>query len=59
MKAICKCERCKAPLYSHEEIFDLDGHEGWGEVCEDCKDALGEHPDYEDSVVTIQGILET
>lgn len=69
MKTICKCERCKQPLYSHEEIFDLDGHEGWGEVCEDCKDPLGEHPetyyhldgltfpDYEDSGVTVQGIL--
>lgn len=68
MVSIYECERCKAPLQSHEEIFDLDGHE---EVCEDCKDALGEHPevfyhldgltfpDYEDSVVTIQGILES
>lgn len=69
MKAICKCERCKQPLYLEEEIFDLDGHGDWGEVCEDCKDTLGEHPetyhhldgltfpDYEDSGVTVQGIL--
>ena len=28
-------------------------------VEEDCKDALGEHPDYEDDMTTIKGILET
>ena len=46
-----QCERCKVIVTSCDGIFDLDGHEGWGLVCEDCKDMLGEHYDGDEDVL--------
>lgn len=33
------CERCNI-ITPADDLYDMDGKDGWGEVCEDCKDVI-------------------
>lgn len=39
MENLISCERCFLE-FPEDQITDVDGKEGWGELCEDCCDSL-------------------
>ena len=39
MENLILCERCDLE-FPEDQITDVDGKEGWGELCEDCCDSL-------------------
>ncbi len=41
------CERCHMPV-DEENIINVGGHEGWGQLCEDCADTLTYEDEDED-----------